>query len=115
MGMTLVLLVRAGTTQQKNTSYSLVEIVKALFVRAGEYLAHHSKRGLLHFLRIALVGIFRGYRIARTLVVRHYKTLVDYIDGKGMVKKQNAASLYLKNISVHKDEAKKNGKKYDID
>ncbi|MAZ40698.1 hypothetical protein CL654_01080 [bacterium] len=111
LGMTIVLIARARRAhEEEERTHSLVETTKHFLLDLGDYAAHQSKKGFFHFLRVLLVNIVHGYRALRRTLAKHHTTLVHYIDGKGDVsRRRQAASLYMKNISVHKEDAKKNG------
>jgi len=92
---------------EEEKTYSLVEITKEILLRAGNWGAVNFKEGFFKFLKIALVQTFYLYKWARKTIAKYHKRLIDYIDGRDILKKRQAASFYLKNISVHKDEVKK--------
>lgn len=110
LGMTSILLWKSKQGEAEEKSYSLVEIVKELLLRSSDWAVHHSKEGFFSFLRVFLISTIHGYRRVRKMLAKYHTRLVHYIDGKDALKKRQAASLYMKNISVHKDEAKKTGK-----
>jgi hypothetical protein len=109
MGM-LIMLIQKGSKNNDDTDelgeHSLTDLTKSVFLKGSGYAAHHSKRGFLHFLRITIIHAIQISRITKITAKKYYKKLVHYIDGKDILKKRHAASLYLKNIAVHKDDAR---------
>jgi|SRR3989344_5991786 len=110
IGMTAVLLNKARKIEDERHNYSLIKIVQFVLTATGEKVAEYSKRRFFNFLRIILAVFIRGYRVVQKVLTRYHTLMTDYVDGKINIKDKRASSIYLKSISVHKEDVKKGEK-----